>query len=74
MTIDSTVRTRVFRNAVDAGGQPDPTTKEALTGTLGELRFSDLTKHKLTSPLSTIKLFLTEPSIEDLWILLAWGR
>lgn len=55
-------------------GQPDETSKDTLASKLGNLRFGQLTKTVLATPTSELKMFLTDRSIEDLWILVTWGK
>jgi hypothetical protein len=45
-----------------------------LTAKLGNLRFGQLINTTLASPMSDLKMFLTDKSIEDLWILITWGK
>jgi hypothetical protein len=55
-------------------GQPDPSSKQTLTASLGDLRAGKLTDGTLAKPTDTLTLYLDNKSLENLWVALAWGK
>jgi hypothetical protein len=59
---------------LNAEGQPEESTKYSLEAKQGNLRFGQLKPETLATPTSERKLYLTRQSLEDLLLLITWGK